>query len=196
MHCMGPCLSGCSGAFQTEPLVEYSTELTIRALSPVAGPTAACGHLRRRGPRTISTCASNRRRQTAHRTCRCVPPPWAPLTVVSLEQPATVRILVSSVDQRAWRGAAAVRILRCQNRRRIRPSMNACSVTWLGKRQRAIAVGLGIRRAAYIADAAGRYISKPLTTCWRGGRIPARLSSSTCCTNSTTAAVRPASQSI
>ena len=33
-------------------------------------------------------------------------------TVVSLEAPATVRITLNSVDQRTWRGAAAVRILR------------------------------------------------------------------------------------
>jgi len=107
-------LSACSGGFQTEPLVEYSTELTIQGASPqsLVRQLRAGIYVVEVRERDIDVrvkidagkqhteLADAYLRHGLHRT------------VVSLEQPATVRILVSSVDQRAWRGAAAVRILR------------------------------------------------------------------------------------
>src|SRR6187399_3528195 len=108
------CLSACSGGFQTEPLVEYSTELIVQGTFPQslirqlrAGIYVV--EVRERdidvrvkidAGKQHTELADAYLRHGLHRT------------VVSLEQPATVRILVSSVDQRAWRGAAAVRILR------------------------------------------------------------------------------------
>jgi hypothetical protein len=107
-------LAACSGGFQTEPLVEYSTELIIRGASPQSLVRQLRSgiyvvEVRERdidvrvkidAGKQHTELADAYLRHGLHRT------------VVSLEQPATVRISVSSVDQRAWRGAAAVRILR------------------------------------------------------------------------------------
>jgi len=108
------CLSACSGGFQTEPLVEYSTELNIQGTTPqsLVRQLRAGIYVIEIRERDIdlrvkidagelhTELADAYLRHGLHRT------------VVSLEQPAAVRIALSSVDQRAWRGAAAVRILR------------------------------------------------------------------------------------
>jgi len=108
------CLSGCYGGFQTEPLVEYSTELNIQGTSPQSlvrqlGAGIYLVEIRERDidlrigidvGKRHSELADAYHRHGLHRT------------VVSLGQPAAVRISLTSVDQRAWRGAAAVRILR------------------------------------------------------------------------------------
>jgi len=107
-------LSGCTGAFETEPLVEFSTELNIegtRAQSLVRQLRAGVYLLEIR-ERDIdlrigidsggqhTELADAYLRHGLHRT------------VVRLDQPGAVRITLSSIDQRNWRGAAAVRILR------------------------------------------------------------------------------------
>ncbi len=108
------CLSACSGGFETEPLVEYSTELNIQGARPqsLVRQLRAGVYLVEVRERDIDVrvridaghvkteLADAYLRHGLHRT------------VVSLAQPAAVRISLSSIDQRAWRGAAAVRILR------------------------------------------------------------------------------------
>ena len=108
------CVAGCSGGFRAEPLVEYSTELNIQGTSPQSllrqlGAGIYVVEIRERdidlrigidvGKRHVEL-ADAYQRHGLHRS------------VVSLDQPAAVRISLTSVDQRAWRGAAAVRILR------------------------------------------------------------------------------------
>jgi len=108
------CLSGCSAGFQTEPLVEYSTDVVVtgnKSLALVRHLDA--GHylveIRERdidlragvdaGPDHVEL-ADAFLRHGLHRT------------VVSLDAPARLVITLDSVDQRDWKGAAAVRILR------------------------------------------------------------------------------------
>jgi CHAT domain-containing protein len=107
-------LAACSGGFQTEPLVEYSTELIIQGASAqsLVRELRAGIYVIEIRERDIDVrvkidagkqhteLADAYLRHGLHRA------------VISLEQPAAVRISVSSIDQRAWRGAAAVRILR------------------------------------------------------------------------------------
>ncbi len=108
------CLSACSGGFETEPLVEYSTELIVQGdAAAVAGPPAARRHLpleirERDIDLRVKVDAGEQHTELADAYLRH----GLHRTVVSLEQPAAVRITLSSIDQRAWRGAAAVRILR------------------------------------------------------------------------------------
>jgi len=108
------CLSGCTGAFDSEPLVEYSTELNIEGNKPqsVTRQLRAGIYLIEVRERDIdlrvkveagtlhTELADAYLRHGLHRL------------VVSLQQPAVVRLTLSSVDQRSWRGAAAVRVLR------------------------------------------------------------------------------------
>jgi len=107
-------LSACSGGFQTEPLVEYSTELIVQGTSPqsLVRQLRAGIYVVEVRERDIDVRvkidAGNQHTELADAYLRH----GLHRTVVSLEQPASVRISVSSVDQRAWRGAAAVRILR------------------------------------------------------------------------------------
>ena len=108
------CLSGCSGGFDTEPLVEYSTEVNIEGSRPqtVTRQLRAGVYLLEIRERDIdlrvkvdagkvhTELADAFLRNGLHRL------------VVSLEQPGAVRLSLSSVDQRSWRGAAGVRVLR------------------------------------------------------------------------------------
>ena len=108
------CLSGCTGGFDTEPLVEYSTELNIEGSKSqsVTRQLRAGVYLLEVRERDIdlrvkvdagtihTELADAYLRHGLHRL------------VVSLQQPAAVRVTLSSVDQRSWRGAAAVRVLR------------------------------------------------------------------------------------
>jgi len=108
------CLSGCTGGFDTEPLVEYSTELNIEGTKPqsVTRQLRAGVYLLEIRERDIdlrikvdsgtlhTELADAYLRHGLHRL------------VVRLQQPAMVRLTLSSVDQRSWRGAAAVRVLR------------------------------------------------------------------------------------
>jgi CHAT domain-containing protein len=106
-------LSACSGGFETEPLVEYSTELNVQGSKPhsLSRQLRAGVYVIEIRERDIdlriaidaggihTELADAYLRHGVHRT------------VVSLERPAALRISLSSIDQRTWRGAAAVRIL-------------------------------------------------------------------------------------
>jgi CHAT domain-containing protein/tetratricopeptide (TPR) repeat protein len=107
------CIAGCTPGLETEPLVEFSTELRVGS-SPqsLSRPLRAGTYLVEIRERDIdlrvridagahhTELADAYRRHGLYRT------------VVSLAQPADVHISLASIDQRDWRGAAAVRILR------------------------------------------------------------------------------------
>jgi CHAT domain-containing protein/tetratricopeptide (TPR) repeat protein len=107
-------LSACSGGFEPEPLVEYSTEVRVDGAKPVSisRQLRAGVYLVEIRERDIdlrigidagdqhTDLADAYQRHGLHRT------------VVSLAQPAAIQFTLASVDQRNWRGAAAVRILR------------------------------------------------------------------------------------
>jgi tetratricopeptide (TPR) repeat protein len=107
-------LSGCMGGLESEPLVEYSTEINVQGTKPQT--------LKRQLREGVYLIEIRERdidlrvkidagevhtelgdaylRHGLHRL------------VVSLEAPAAVKVTLNSIDQRSWRGAAAVRILR------------------------------------------------------------------------------------
>ena len=107
-------LLACSGRFETEPLVEFSTEVVVQGETPqsLARQLRAGVYLIEVRERDIDLrvdvatgpihtgLADAYLRHGLHRT------------VVSLEAPATLTVTLSSIDQRSWRGAAGVRILR------------------------------------------------------------------------------------
>lgn len=108
------CLSGCMGGLETEPLVEYSTEINVQgAKSQVLTRQLREGvyllEIRERDiDLRVNVDAGGQRmdlgdaylRHGIHRM------------VVSLDAPAAVKLTLTSIDQRTWRGAAALRILR------------------------------------------------------------------------------------
>ena len=116
--------------------------------------------------------------------------------VVSLEQPAAVRVTLASIDQRNWRGAAAVRILRWpqpapdappdqrllgfHGARQGQRAAGAKRSRLVARGDRAHARGRGAFRGGERHAGAGR---KPNTS--------AAPSSSTCCTSSPMAAGPP-----
>ena len=108
------CLSACSGGFETEPLVEFSTELNVQGTKP----QSLTRHLRagvyvievreRDIDLRVGVVAGELHTELADAYLRH----GLHRMVVSLEKPAALHLTLSSVDQRTWRGAAAVRILR------------------------------------------------------------------------------------
>ncbi len=112
------CLSGCSGGFEADPLVEYSTDVVVSGTQPqtLVRQLDAGVYLLEIRERDIdlrvgvedgtyrTELADAFLRHGLHRT------------VVSLEAPARLRITLASIDQRSWKGAAAVRILRWPKR--------------------------------------------------------------------------------
>ncbi|MEJ0085882.1 MAG: CHAT domain-containing protein [Pseudomonadota bacterium] len=108
------CLSGCTSGFDTEPLVEYSTELNIEGNKPqvVTRQLRAGVYLLEIRERDIDlrvkVDAATRHAELTDAFLRH----GLHRLVVSLEQPAVVRLTLSSIDQRGWRGAAAIRVLR------------------------------------------------------------------------------------
>jgi CHAT domain-containing protein len=102
------------GGFETEPLVEYSTDVVVEGTKPqsIARELRAGVYLVEVRERDIdlrigidagtrhSELADAYLRHGLHRL------------VVSLDAPTTVHVTLYSVDQRSWKGAAAVRILR------------------------------------------------------------------------------------
>ncbi len=107
-------LTACSRGFDTEPLVEFSTEVVVQGTKPhaVSRHLPAGTYLleiRERdidvnvridaGPRRIEL-ADAYLRHGLHRT------------VVSLDEARSVRISLTSAEHRGWRGGAAIRILR------------------------------------------------------------------------------------
>ena len=108
------CLSGCTGAFDSEPLVEYSTELNIEGSKPllVTRQLRAGIYLLEVRERDIDLRvkieAGTRHTELADAYLRH----GMHRLVVRLQKPGLVRLTLSSIDQRSWRGAAAVRVLR------------------------------------------------------------------------------------
>jgi CHAT domain-containing protein/tetratricopeptide (TPR) repeat protein len=107
-------LASCSGRFETEPLVEFSTEINVQGDTPQAlvRPLRAGLYLVEVRERDIdlrigidaddvhTDLADAYLRHGVHRM------------IVDLQTPAILRLTVASVDQRSWHGAAGVRILR------------------------------------------------------------------------------------
>jgi CHAT domain-containing protein len=106
-------LAACSGSFETEPLVEYSTELIVQgdkpqSLSRRLRPGTYVIEVRERDiDLRISIDAGDLHTELADAYLRH----GVHRAVVSLEQNESLRVSLSSIDQRTWRGAAAVRIL-------------------------------------------------------------------------------------
>jgi tetratricopeptide (TPR) repeat protein len=107
-------LAACSRGFDTDPLVEFSTEIVVQGEKPQSvtrqlSPGTYVVEIRERdidlraridaGPRRIDLDDAYLR-HGVHRT------------VVELDEPMAMRVTLSSLDQRTWRGAAAIRILR------------------------------------------------------------------------------------
>jgi CHAT domain-containing protein len=111
------CLSACTGGFETEPLVEFSTDLVVGGTQPqtLVRQLSAGTYLLEVRERDIdlrvrvedgtlqTELADACLRHGVHRT------------VVSLAAPARLRFTLDSIDQRGWKGAAAVRVLRWPN---------------------------------------------------------------------------------
>ena len=150
-------VSGCTGGFETEPLVEFSTELNVQGSKPQAltRQLRAGVYLIEIRERDIdlriaidagdlhTELADAYLRHGVHRT------------VVRLERPAAMRISLSSIDQRTWRGAAAVRILHWPQ-----PSANA---------------PLDERLLGYMALGSGNeLVAKTDTASWRAAIQPLR----------------------
>jgi CHAT domain-containing protein/tetratricopeptide (TPR) repeat protein len=107
-------LSGCMGGFESEPLVEYSTEINVQGDQPQAltrqlGAGIYLVEIRERdidlrveleAGALHTELADAYLRHGVHRL------------VVSLGAPEAVKLTLRSIDQRSWRGAAAVRFLR------------------------------------------------------------------------------------
>ncbi len=112
------CLFACSAGFEADPLVEYSTDVVVSGTQPqtLVRQLDAGEYLLEIRERDIdlrvgvedgtyrTELADAFLRHGLHRT------------VVSLGAPARLRITLSSIDQRSWKGAAAVRILRWPKR--------------------------------------------------------------------------------
>jgi CHAT domain-containing protein/tetratricopeptide (TPR) repeat protein len=107
-------LAACMGGLETDPLVEFSTEIVVQGEKPqiVARQLRAGTYLVEIRERDIdlraridagaqhAELADAYLRHGLHRA------------VVSLDATQTLKVTLSSIDQRSWRGAAAVRILR------------------------------------------------------------------------------------
>jgi tetratricopeptide (TPR) repeat protein len=107
-------LAGCAGGISTEPLVEYSTEVNVQGVraQTVARQLRAGVYLVEIRERDIDLRvaleAGEDRRELADAHLRH----GLHRTVVRLDAPAALRVTLQSIDQRSWRGAAGVRILR------------------------------------------------------------------------------------
>ena len=107
-------LSGCMGGYQTEPLVEYSTEMNVAG----ARPQTLTRQLRegiylleireRDIDLRVKVNVGGQRTELGDAYLRH----GLHRMVVSLDAPGAVKLTLASIDQRTWRGAAAVRILR------------------------------------------------------------------------------------
>ena len=165
----------CTGGFETEPLVEYLHRASRRrrpdpqSFSRQLRAGAYLVEIRERDiDLRVGIDAGDQHTELADAYLRH----GLHRTVVSLAQPAAVRITLASVDQRNWRGAAAVRILRWPQ-----PAPDAPPDQRLlglhGARQGQRAAGAKRQRIVARGDRAhapgGRCISRRRTTCrrWR-----------------------------
>jgi CHAT domain-containing protein/tetratricopeptide (TPR) repeat protein len=107
-------LSACSSGFEGEPLVEYSTELLVAdARSPTVTRQLDAGtYLLEVRERDIDLRVSIDAAELHQVLADGLPRHGVHRSVVSLGAPARLRITLASIDQRSWKGAAALRILR------------------------------------------------------------------------------------
>jgi CHAT domain-containing protein/tetratricopeptide (TPR) repeat protein len=107
-------LSGCMGGFEAEPLVEYSTEINVQGTRPQTlvrqlRDGVYLLEIRERDiDLRVKVEAGDVRTELGDAYLRH----GLHRMVVRLEAPAPVKLTLQSIDQRTWRGAAAVRILR------------------------------------------------------------------------------------
>ena len=137
-------LFSCSAGFEGEPLLEFSTEVVVAdARPPVVTRLLDSGtyllEVRERDiDLRVSIDAGDQHRQLADAHLRH----GLYRSVVSLESPARVRITLQSVDQRSWKGAAAVRILRWPHPvPEAEPDQRLLGFSALGEANRLIALG-------------------------------------------------------
>jgi CHAT domain-containing protein/tetratricopeptide (TPR) repeat protein len=113
LACMAT-LIGCAGEGPHDPLVEYSTELKVNGSTPqpvtrhLREGTYLVEVIERDIDLRIQVDLPGEHRELADAYLRH----GSHRTVVSLDAPGALRLTLQSVDQRHWRGAAAVRILR------------------------------------------------------------------------------------
>jgi CHAT domain-containing protein/tetratricopeptide (TPR) repeat protein len=106
--------ASCTGGFETDPLVEFSTDVVVQGDAPqsLARPLRAGVYVVEVRERDIDLRirveADGKQTELGDAYLRH----GLHRAVVSLDAPATLRLELASVDQRSWRGAAGVRILR------------------------------------------------------------------------------------
>lgn len=107
-------LCACSDGLETEPLVEFSTEIKVQGDAPHSlvrqlGAGVYLVEVRERDiDLRVAVGAADFHTELADAYLRH----GLHRTVVSLDRPATLKVDLTSIDQRTWNGAAAVRILR------------------------------------------------------------------------------------
>lgn len=108
------CLCACTGSFETEPLVEFSTEVVVGGAQPhsIARQLDAGTWLLEVRERDVDLRvkveAGGARTELADAFLRH----GVHRMVVSLPERSRFEVTLVSTDQREWKGAAAVRILR------------------------------------------------------------------------------------
>ena len=107
-------LCSCSAGYDTEPLVEYSTDLVVTGSRPhtLARQLDAGVYLVEIRERDIDVSATLDTGAQPVRLADVAPRHGLLRRVVSLTAPARLRLTLDSSDVRGWKGAAAVRILR------------------------------------------------------------------------------------
>lgn len=107
-------LAGCMSGYETEPLVEYSTEVNVQGAKPqtLTRQLRAGTYLLEIRERDIDLRIKVESGEWRTELGDAFLRHGVHRTVVSLEAPAAVKVTLESIDQRSWRGAAAVRILR------------------------------------------------------------------------------------
>jgi CHAT domain-containing protein/tetratricopeptide (TPR) repeat protein len=138
------CLSACSGGFETEPLVEFSTEVNVQGDAPqsLIRQLRAGVYLVEVRERDIDLKiridAAERHAELGDAYLRH----GLHRAVVSLDAPATLRLTLASIDQRSWHGAAGVRILRWpRNAADAPPDERLLGFTEMGKGNELVARG-------------------------------------------------------
>lgn len=115
-------LSGCTGGYDAEPLVEYSTEVNVQGLVPqtLTRQLREGVYLLEIRERDIDLRVKVESGEIRAELGDAYLRHGLHRMVVRLDTPAAVKVTLASIDQRSWRGAAAVRILRWP-----RPAANA-----------------------------------------------------------------------
>jgi CHAT domain-containing protein/tetratricopeptide (TPR) repeat protein len=137
-------VSACSGVFETEPLVEYSTELNVQGdvTQALVRELRAGTYLVEVRERDIDLRVGVDAQRTHIELADASPRHGLHRTVVSLEAAGPLRVTLSSTDQRSWRGAAGVRILRWPETAPDAPSdERLLGFTELGKANALLAAG-------------------------------------------------------